>query len=125
MFHFMVKPRPLRYTGLRHAGERGGFLGDGQGAGNRVGQLVEAFQKVDSLQVLVAAVHIWNPLAGFARVIQIQHGSDRVHAQAVDVVLLQPEQAFEMRNERTSFRPKLKISVPQSLCSPIRGSACS
>ena len=33
--------------------------------------------------------------------------------------------ALATRKLRTSFRPKLKTSVPQSGCSPRRGSACS
>ena len=33
--------------------------------------------------------------------------------------------ALATRKFLTSFRPKLKISVPQSGCSPKRGSACS
>ena len=60
--------------------------------GHLVRQLIEAPQEVDGLQVLVAAELVGNPLAGLARVIQVQHGGHRVHAQAVDVVLLQPEQ---------------------------------
>ena len=33
-----------------------------------------------------------SPLAGLARVVQVEHGGDGVHAQTVDVVLVQPEQ---------------------------------
>ncbi len=33
--------------------------------------------------------------------------------------------AFAARKLRTSCRPKLKISVPQSWCAPCRGSSCS
>ena len=92
----------VQIDGPRNAGERGGFLGDGEGAGHAVRQLVEAPQKIDGFQILVAAVLIGNPLAGLARVIEVQHRSHGVHAQAVDVIFLQPEQ--RVRNqERAHF----------------------
>ena len=43
-------------------------------------------------------------------IVEIDHGGDSIHAQAVDVILLQPEQRIPMRK---SLRPeKLKMSVP-------------
>ena len=87
---------------MRHARKRGGFLGDGEGAGHAVGQFVEAAQEVDGLQVLVAAVLIGDPLARLARVVQIEHGRHGIHAQAVDVILLQPEQRVRDQ-ERAHF----------------------
>jgi hypothetical protein len=70
--------------------------------GTCVRQFVEAAQKVDGFQVLVAAVLVGNPLAGLARVIEIEHGGHRIHAQAVDVILLQPEQRVG-NQERAHF----------------------
>ncbi len=55
-------------------------------------QLIEAAQEIDSLQILVAAVDVRNPLAGFARVIQIQHGRHRIHPQPVNMIRFQPKQ---------------------------------
>src|SRR6185369_15252939 len=43
-------------------------------------------------EVLAAAERIRHPLSRLARVIEIQHRRDRIDAQAVDVVLLEPEQ---------------------------------
>ena len=40
----------------------------------------------------MAAVLVGNPFAGFARVVQVKHGSHAIHAQAVHVILLQPEE---------------------------------
>ena len=57
-----------------------------------VGDLVELPQEIHRLQVLVAAVLVGQPLAGVAGIIQIEHGSDGVDAQAVQVELLQPEE---------------------------------
>jgi hypothetical protein len=60
--------------------------------------------KLDGLQVFVAAVLVGNPLAGLARIVEVEHGRDRIHAQAVDVILLQPEQ--RVRNQkRAHFVP--------------------
>ena len=92
MFHFMVKPRPFEVHGLGNARKGGGLLGHGEGAGDLVGQLVEAADEVDGLQVFVAAELVGNPFAGLARVVEVEHGRDRIHAQAVDVVFLQPEE---------------------------------
>ena len=41
-------------------------------------------------QVLIAAVLVGQPLTGFARIVEVQHGGDRIHAQPVEVVTLQP-----------------------------------
>ena len=76
----------------RNARESGRFLGDGDGAGHLVHHFVRFAQEIDGFQILVAAVAVRNPLARLARVIEIQHRSDRIHAQSVDVILLQPEQ---------------------------------
>ena len=76
-----------------HQGPGGGLLGDHQhvGVGDKdVG--VEGAQEVDGLQILVAAVLVGHPLAALAAVVQVEHGGHGVHPQAVDVVLLQPEE---------------------------------
>ena len=77
---------------LGNAWKRGGLFGHGERAGNAVGQFVEAAQEVDGLQVFVAAELVGDPLAGLARIVQVEHGGDGIHAQAVDVILLQPEE---------------------------------
>ena len=40
----------------------------------------------------MAAVLVGNPFAGFARVVQVKHGRHAIDAQAVHVILLQPEE---------------------------------
>ena len=104
----------VEVDGLRDAGKRGGFLGDGERAGHGVRQLVEAPQEIDGLQVLVAAVLVGDPLAGLARVIEVQHGGDGVHAQAVDVILLQPEQRV-----RDQERAHLVAAVVEDQGAPV------
>ena len=55
-------------------------------------QRVQPLQELDRLEVLAAAEAVGNPLAFAPRVVEVQHRRDRVHAQAVDVILLEPEQ---------------------------------
>ena len=52
---------------------------------------IQMLQEFDRLQVLVSAVDVRHPLAVVLSVIQIEHGSHGVHADAVGMVLLRPE----------------------------------
>jgi hypothetical protein len=56
-----------------------------------VGFEVEAPQELDSLEVFAAAEAVGNPFAFFARVIEIKHGGDGVHAESVDMIFVEPE----------------------------------
>ena len=53
--------------------------------------LVELLDEGDRLQVFVSAILIGNPLARLPRIVEVEHGGDGIHAQAVDMVLVQPE----------------------------------
>jgi hypothetical protein len=77
----------------RHLRPRGGFLGDGHHAGKfRVRDVVEFFQELDGLEVFAAAELVGNPLALLARVVEVKHRGDGVHAQAVHMKAFAPEQ---------------------------------
>ena len=65
-----------------------------------VGFLIEAAEEVDSLDVFPSAVFVGNPLTLLAGVIEVEHGSDRIHAQAVDVVFVEPEHGA--RHQKTA-----------------------
>ena len=94
MFHFRLKPSPPMYGGrvtCGHAVDSSAMVSTPGRLG--VHDLVHALQERDRLQVLAAAVPVRDPLAGFARVVQVQHRRHGVHPQAVDVVLLDPEHA--------------------------------
>ena len=54
--------------------------------------IVQLAQESNSLQIFLAAVLVRFPLALLAVIVQIQHGCHRIHAQTVDMVLLQPIQ---------------------------------
>ena len=78
---------------LRDAGPGGRFLGDRQHAREIAADRdVELAQELDRLEVLAPAVVVGNPLAGLAAVVEVQHRRHGVHAQAVDVVAVHPEQ---------------------------------
>ncbi len=84
-----IEPESAHVHGARNAAPRRGLLGNHE----RIGVLcehrrIEPPQKFHSLQVLVAAVNIGTPFV--AAVIEIQHARHRVHAQAVDMIHIQP-----------------------------------
>ncbi len=81
-----------REHGARDARPRSRFLRDGE----RVREVaadrhVHLLQELDRVEVLLAAVRVRNPLAVLAPVVEVQHRGDRVHAQSVHVVSLEPE----------------------------------
>ena len=80
-------------SGLCDHGPRGGLFGDHVLVGVTTQHgVVQLAQESDGFKVLLAAVLIGLPFALLAVVVQIQHGGHGIHAQTVDVVLLQPVQ---------------------------------
>ena len=76
---------------LGDAGPRGRLLGDRHDAGHQlVGGRVGLLEQADRLEVLATAVHVGDPLAVLARVVEVEHRRDGVDPQPVDVELLQP-----------------------------------
>ncbi len=61
---------------------------------SRVHNFVQSFNECDGGEVLAPSKFIRNPLALTARIIEIQHGSHSVHAQTVDVILVDPEKGI-------------------------------
>src|SRR5688572_13532116 len=53
---------------------------------------VEILEKRDSFEILVSSVLVGNPLAGFSRVVKIDHRRHRIDSQTIQVILLEPEQ---------------------------------
>ena len=86
-----VKAQAADRARLCDHGPGGGLLGDHHNVGVLAqDQVVQNAQEVDRLEVLAPAVDVGAPFA-LAVVVQVEHGGDRVHAQAVDVELLDPE----------------------------------
>ena len=80
---------------LRRAGDKGEgrrFLGyrDGAGEGGEHGG-VQLAQEVHGAEVYVAAVLVGGPLAPAAAVVEVEHGADGVHPDAVHVVFVEEE----------------------------------
>src|SRR3546814_989934 len=68
------------------------LLGDGPRTGRVAPDaLGHPAQEPDGLEILVAAVDVGDPVLGGAAVVEVEHRGDRVHAQAVDVVAVEPE----------------------------------
>ena len=74
-----------------HAGPRRGLLRDHDRAGREpADHRIHVLQEADRLEVMVSAVLVRDPLSVLLSVVQVEHGRDRVHAQAVGVESVQP-----------------------------------
>ncbi len=83
---------PDDVCGLGHQRPGRRFLGHHQHVGiDNESSFVQLLEESDGFQILLAPVLVGDPLAVPAVIIQIQHGSNRIHPDAVDVVFLQPE----------------------------------
>ncbi len=75
-----------------HTGPAGRLLGHHVYTGERRTHCgVERTHEGGGIKVLVATVGVGHPLAGFPRKVEVEHGGHGVHPQAIEVVLLQPE----------------------------------
>ncbi len=97
----VAEPQPSLVHATGHSGPRGRLLGDHQRIGELLadhrGQLAE---EPDRLVVLAATVGVRGPLAGPARVVEVEHRGDRIDAQRVDVELVEPVQG--VRDEKVA-----------------------
>ena len=88
-----VEAQAAGIRGRGHAREGRGLLGHGEAAGAlHTHHLVHALEQGNGLQVLAPAVYVGHPLTVVARVVAVEHGGHRVHAQAVHTLALQPVQ---------------------------------
>ena len=69
--------------------------------------LVELLDEGDCLQVFVSAVLIGDPLSRLAGIVQVEHGGDGIHAQAVDMVFVQPEHRTGKEEGADFIAPKI------------------
>ncbi len=76
-------------------------------------------------EVLPSAEFVGHPLAVFAAVVEVEHRGHGVDADPVDVVLVEPEQGVGDQEVADLVAAVVEDHVPQSRCSPWRGSACS
>ncbi len=112
--HSEPEPSDPRRPG--HHRPRRGLLGDRFRGGLRpIDLLVEAAKEGDRFEILAAAEPVRVPLPLFPGVVQVQHGSYRVHAQTIGVVALQPE---ERGGEQEA--PDLVPAVIEDEAPPVR-----
>ena len=69
---------------------------------------IQMLEKFHGLQILMAAINIGYPLTVIFAIIQIQHGSNRIHADSVCMILLCPEQGIG-NEEILHLRPSVII----------------
>ena len=73
---------------------------------------VHALEKFDGREILAATKLIRNPLAGFSRVVEIEHGSDGIYTQTIDMILPQPEQGIGYQEIAYLTAPKVEDQRP-------------
>ena len=89
-FHAKAQPADINWP--RHHGPRGRFLRDGLNSGIFPVRLqIHLPQKFNGIQILASAKFVGNPFACLARVVEVEHGGNGIHAYAVGVILVQPE----------------------------------
>ena len=89
----VAEPKPAFMDRHRHARKCGAFLGhrhDPRRAA--IGGRVHCLEKLDRFEVFAPAKFVGHPFAGRARIVAIEHRGHRIHAQAVEVILLEPEE---------------------------------
>src|SRR5580704_17475859 len=79
-----------------------------------VSLLIEAAKEVDGLEVFATAELVGNPFPFLARIVEVEHGSDGIYAQAVDVILVKPEHGA--RHQET---PNLGAPVIEDVRLPV------
>ena len=111
----------------RDAGPGGAFLGDGHDAGMAlVADFVEALEEIDRLEIFAAADRIFGTHSpGLARVVEVEHRGHGIHAQAVDVIFVEPEERVGDEEIAHLVAAVVEDERAPVLCSPCRGSACS
>src|SRR5246127_2905329 len=75
-----------------------------------VGFLIEASQEIDSIKIFAPAELVGDPLPFSARIVEIEHGSDRIHAQSVDMAFVKPEHGAR-HQEAANFGPTVVEDV--------------
>ena len=85
-----------------------------------VDHLVHLLEERHGVEVLAAAELVRHPLAFLARVVEVEHRRDGVHAYAVDVVLAQPEE--RVREQEVAH---LVAAVVEDQRAPVRVGAAA
>ena len=90
---FHTEPQATHVGRPRHHRPRGRFLRDGLDSRVFLVSLGgELAQKINGFEIFASTELVWNPLSLFSRIVEIEHRSNSIHSQPVDVILIQPEQ---------------------------------
>ncbi len=91
---FEAKPEAARVGGTRNGRPSGTLFRNRHHVGEPFEHnLVETFEEIDGVEIFPATMPVWHPLTGFPRVIEVQHGGDRIDAKSVDMKLFNPVQS--------------------------------
>jgi len=78
--------------GPRHLGPGGRFFCHDEAAGALLmGDRIELFKESDGLEIFVTAIFVGDPVAGLPRIVEIEHGGDRIDPKAIEVEFLKPK----------------------------------
>src|SRR5271170_1377619 len=128
---FETKSQATQVSRTRDAGPGCRFFRDGHDSRETlVANGVEMFHEFDGVEILAPAMNIGHPFARFPGVIKVEHRSNGIHSQAIDMVFVEPEKsvgdqevsyfvATEIENQRSPIAvfPLPRISVFVKACS--------
>src|SRR5664280_949173 len=110
-----MKSPARRDTAAASPAARRWILGNGDNAGKfRVRDIIEFSEEFDGFEIFTSAELVGNPFTLLARIVEVNHRGHGVHAQAVNVKAVEPEQRIGGEKIGNFMPAKLKMSVPQS-----------
>jgi len=98
------------------------FFGDGHDSRETlVANGVKVFHEFDGIEILATAMNIGYPFARFPGVVKVEHGSNGIHSQAVDMVFVEPEKSVGDQEVSYFIAPEIKNSgAPVFVLAPAR-----
>ena len=100
----------------RNVCPRGRFLGDGHHIRIIGGKITVHFlEERNRFQALIVSINIGNPLAGAFIVIEIEHRSQSIYAQGVDMIFLEPVDGVGNQKTLYFLAPDIKAARTPTL----------
>ena len=103
VFERIVHPPHVPFHGETEAAGPGGprdlgpggrfFRHDQASRALLVGDRIQLFKEGDGLEIFIPAIFIRDPVAGLPRIIEIEHGGDRIDPKAIEVEFLKPKES--------------------------------
>ena len=77
------------------------LLRDGHGSRMRgINEFVDPLQKSHGIAIVIAAIDVWQPFAGLARIIEVEHRGDGIDAKPIHMIAVEPEQRIGREKRR-------------------------